>query len=178
MTERTLPRTIRPRVLKRTKGVDGYVTSDGRYEVLPARFGVDRRVRFWTARDLRDSSGSEPRQYPDLDAVRSALCAPYGKVPWLVCDMDQGVLRVEPTRNEAVRWAAIFFDADEWRHSRGGICHEYFFGPENDYESVFIVQADNAHRGGFDPEQQPLHPFADDPYEEVARPEPTATEAQ
>ncbi|MFD7835677.1 hypothetical protein [Streptomyces sp. NPDC059761] len=178
MNDRPRPRTIRPRALKRATAFDGYITSDGRYEARPARFGTDGRVRFWNVTDLRNPpADGKPAHYTDLKQIRTQLCAPNNKVPWLVCDMDQGVLRVGLTRNEVVSWAAIHFDAGTYRFEAGSSCYEYFFEDGDGGTSVFVVKADSAHLHGFNPEQQPLFPFPDDPYEEVARPEPARTEA-
>lgn len=171
MADRPLPPTIRPRVLARAATFDGFVTTDGRYELRPDRYGTDRRVRMWTGTDTTGrhfpGTNSTTQLFTSRDDFRTQHCARDGKVPWLVCDMDDGVLRVEPTRSAAARWGATFTDSQTYRFTLGSTCYEYEY---DDCTTLFIVRADNAHLHGFDPEQQPLYPFPDDPYEEVTRP--------
>lgn len=169
-----LPPPIKPRTLKRAREFDGYVTSDGRYEVRPARFGSDGRVRFWMVKDTTDCSmPADGDVHPSLEWVRQIYCAPGGKVPWLVADMDDGILRVEPTRKAAVAWAASHACAPLRERSHYGSCYDYTFGhPDEDANTcVFIMRADNAHWHGFDPVQQPLYPYPGDPHEQVDRPD-------
>jgi hypothetical protein len=154
---RPLPEPIKPRALQRRKnpvyGYD-YSTSDGRYEVYPlyrdrTNGGRTNKVDSWVIKDLQDPEWT--RYYPLLDDIRRYYCAPGGKVPWLVCDMDEGVLRVEPSMRAAAKWATYFNDG------------------------LFIVRADRAHYQGYNPVQQPLYPYPDDPFEKVDR--PTSEEA-
>ncbi|MEU6362190.1 hypothetical protein [Streptomyces albidoflavus] len=154
MNTRPLPPPIKPRVLKKAKTFDGYVTSDGRYEARPARYGTNRRVRFWEVTEPGKVPPSgpapDPRLFPSLEELRRALCAPGGKIPWLVCDMDDGVLRVEPTRAAAAEWRTYFDD------------------------DLFVVRADRAESQGWDPLQRPYYPHPDDPFERVDIPAPAA----
>ncbi|MEV7675023.1 hypothetical protein [Streptomyces sp. NPDC088752] len=154
MNTRPLPPPIKPRALKRAKSGFGYETTDGRYEVTPAyapslRGGSVSRPSDWI---VTDRTTSRSRSYPDLAMVRELYCAPGGKVPWLVCDMDDGVLRVEPTRAAAAEWRTYFDDG------------------------LFLVRADRARASGWDPEQQPLYPYPGDPFEQVDRPAPKTEE--
>lgn len=90
---------------------------------------------------------------------------------WLVCDMDEGLLRAERTRTAAVAWLCT--------HRGGKVLARYTYGPGNyeysvgaaddDATSAFIVRRDQLARCGWDPEQQPLYPVAEDPFEEVDR---------
>lgn len=173
---RRLPPPIKPRVLVRAGDGHSYVTSDDRYDVTPAysptpQRGSASRVSYWLVRDRKGLTS--PRDYPTLTDVREAYCAPDGRVPWLVCDMDAGVMRVEPTMRTAVAWAKSLACAPVRKRSNypGGDCYDYVFGHPGEDSStcVFIMRADVAHRHGFDPIQQPLCPFPDDPHEEVER---------
>ncbi|MFF8786725.1 hypothetical protein [Streptomyces sp. NPDC015125] len=112
------------------------------------------------------------RYYPRLDDIRHLYCAPGRRVPWLVCDMDDGVVRVEPSRAEAAAWCRTHCGEDRVRfeHGKGSTAYEYFFGPRGDETSFFILKADHAHQHGFNPQQRPLHPFSDDPHHKVDRP--------
>jgi hypothetical protein len=184
MSTRKLPEPIKPRTLKRARDGYGYITTDGRYEVTPAysptlQRGSAARPSFWV---VKDTTGvQKAREYGDLRTVRELYCAPGGRVPWLVCDMDDGVMRVEPTRAAAVEWASSYACAPlrERHHGKGSTCYDYVFGHpgEDSTTSVFVMRADHASRHGFDPVQQPLHPFPDDPFEQVDRPAPTPEES-
>lgn len=160
-TDRKLPEPIKPRVLKRYRdgtGTKGYITTDGRYLFLPADGGfvvLDAHTRGGVA-------GVRP-----LAEHRARFCAPGGKVPWLVCDMDDGIVRVEPTRADAVRWVCDHKGArvlgrepvgDGWYNYRIGYSRE-------DYAVVWVARADVVHWQGFDPEQEPWFPYPDAPHE-------------
>ncbi|MFJ9378978.1 hypothetical protein [Streptomyces sp. NPDC101455] len=155
MEPRKLPPPIKPRKLMRrrnpTFGFD-YFTSDGRYEITPQyadnRYGGrTARIDRWAVRDLKatDRDGNT-RYHPLLVDVRLYYCAPGGNVPFLVCGMDEGVMRVEPTRSAAAHWRTYFDD------------------------DLTIVRADRARFQGWDPVQQPAYPFPDEPFEYVERP--------
>ncbi len=90
---------------------------------------------------------------------------------WLVCDMDDGVLRREPTRKAAVDWFKSHSDARNVieRHAYGSGSYEYRVGDPDDSASVFIIREDRA-AGKWDVTQTPLYPLADDPHEMVDRP--------
>jgi hypothetical protein len=90
---------------------------------------------------------------------------------WLVCDMDDGLLRREPTRKKAVDWFKSHSDAAKVteRHAYGPGSYEYRVGEPDDGASVFIVREDRAAAGMWDLTQAPLYPLADDPHEMVDR---------
>jgi hypothetical protein len=180
VSERQLPEPIKPRALHRRKnpihGFD-YVTSDGRYEVYPLykerpNGGTSNRIDTWVLKDVRNPEVPN-RYYPLLDDIRRYHCAPDGKVPWLVADMDQGVLRVEPTRAAALEWFKRKHGCDRVAERKQYGRHDYTYRLKTSGEyatSADIVRADRFHRHGRDPLQQPLYPFPDAPYEYVARP--------
>ncbi|MEV8344491.1 hypothetical protein [Streptomyces niveus] len=177
---RALPPAIKPRTLRRAHDGYGYVTTDDRYTVTPVyaptlQRGSASRPTDWIVKDR--TGVQEPCSYGLLSRVREFLCAPGGKVPWLVCDMDEGVMRVEPSMRAAVAWAASLACAPvrERRSSSGGDVYDYVFGHpgEDGNTCVFIMRADAAHRHGFDPVQQPQYPFPDAPDERVRRPDET-----
>lgn len=176
MSARRLPEPIKPRKLVRRRnpihGFD-YFTSDGRYEVYPIykdrRYGGRSNVvDSWGIRDLR-SGEKRAKYYPRLEDIRLYYCAPDGKVPWLVCDMDDGVLRVAESMKAAVEWAASHACAPvrERSHGKGSTCYDYVFGHpgEDSNTCVFIMRADHAVKHGFDPVQQPFYPYPDDPHD-------------
>ncbi|MFI1532135.1 hypothetical protein [Streptomyces griseus] len=170
-----LPAPIRPRVLVRSRDGFGYVTSDGRYRIRPVyaptlQRGSAARPTDWIVADTTGKEASWSRL--ELRDVREALCAP-GGIPWLVCGMDEGVLRVEPSMRAAVRWARSNAGAPVRSRSAspGGGSYDYVLGHrgEDTVTSVFVMRADVAHRHGFDPVQQPRFPYPDDPHEMVRR---------
>lgn len=93
---------------------------------------------------------------------------------WLVCDMDDGVLRREPTRKAALRWWMRLQDAPRVleRHTYGPGSYDYTVGysAEDNAGSVAIIRADVAEYAGWDLGQTPLYPSADEPFEPVDRP--------
>lgn len=91
---------------------------------------------------------------------------------WTVCDVDDGILRVESTRRAAVRWLTF--------HCGGEVLARYAYGPgkfeytiglpgEDGTGGGFVVRADRLAASGWDPDQAPLYPLADDPHELVER---------
>ena len=171
MSARKLPEPIKPRALRRKKhpihGFD-YFTSDGRYEVYPIY--KDRRyggrssvVDSWGIRDLRSDEKSA-QYYPRLEDVREYYCAPDGKVPWLVCDMDDGIVRVEPSRAAAVKWACSRQLSNRIisRKRTGEGWYDYRIGDSpDDSAEVWIARSDVVHWHGFDPVQEPWYPYPD-----------------
>jgi hypothetical protein len=96
---------------------------------------------------------------------------------WLVCDMDDGVLRREAARKNAVNWFMRFSAAKDVieRHAYGPGSYEYRVGDLRDPDdscSAFIVREDRAAgKWGWDADQVPLYPLAGDlAYERVERP--------
>lgn len=91
---------------------------------------------------------------------------------WAVCDVDDGVLRVEPTRRAAVRWLT--------RHYGGEVLARYAYGPgkfeytigirgEDGVAGAFVVRTDRLASGSWDLDQTPLYPLPDDPDERIER---------
>lgn len=186
MSDRKLPMPIKPRTLIRRKnpifGYD-YVTSDGRYEAT-AQY-ADNRGGGYTARISRyrvvDKRTGEVMYWERLDDVRWLYCTPIAEMPWIVHDVDDGVLRVEPTRKAAVAWASSLAEATRVgnRHQYGTGRYEYVF-TDSDGDicgNYGIIRADVAHLAGIDAVQQPLYPFPDEPFEMVDRPAPKTKEA-
>lgn len=91
---------------------------------------------------------------------------------WAVFDMDDGILRLEPTRRAAVRWLTSSGAGQILaRHSYGPGDFEYVIGrrAEEAVAAFFVLRSDLLHRSGWDPGQIPLYPVADDPYERIER---------
>ncbi len=89
---------------------------------------------------------------------------------YLVLDMDQGLLRREPTRRAALAWLMNHAMADHVyaRHTYGPGAYEYtvgLSGEPDDTSSWFIERASVAIRGGWNPEQPALYPHPDRPDE-------------
>ncbi|MFD8656506.1 hypothetical protein, partial [Streptomyces mirabilis] len=151
MSTPTLPPPIKPRTLKRAR--HGYVTTDGRFEITPAysptlQRGSASRPSYWVVKDT--TGQQEERDYLTLDIVREYYCAPGGKVPWLVCDMDRGIVRVEPTRAAAVEWACHHNDGKVINRESGGEAwYDYRIGYDReDCSTIWIARADVVHRHG------------------------------
>jgi len=94
---------------------------------------------------------------------------------WFVCDMDEGVLRIEPTRRAAVEWCRT--------HSGGKVIRRYAYGPgyysyligydrEDHNGGLSIVREDCLRWYGLDTppgEIKPLYPYVDEPLDFEAR---------
>lgn len=91
---------------------------------------------------------------------------------WMVCDIDDGIMRIEPNRKAAVRWLTFHCGGEVLaRHSYGPGNFEYTMGlrGEDDSSGAFVVREDRLVSGGWDPDQTPLYPRAEDPHELVER---------
>lgn len=86
---------------------------------------------------------------------------------WFVADMDDGLLRAEDTRAKAVDWAKQFSDTAlvRSRHCYGNHSYEYLLGTADPDEgsNFFIGRADCVAEHGWDPDQPPLYPYAEEP---------------
>lgn len=66
---------------------------------------------------------------------------------WYVCDMDDGILRVELTRKAAKRWAEEHFGAPQLTSKRLGVGrYEYGYGypGEDVIQTIFIIMGSMA----------------------------------
>jgi len=94
---------------------------------------------------------------------------------WLVLDMDDGLLRREPTRRAALDWWMGLNGTGVVlrRHCYRPGAYEYVTASEGDRDDscggVFIERQDVAATGGWDVEQAPLYPNEDDPFHRVER---------
>lgn len=94
------------------------------------------------------------------------------KLPWYVCDMDEGVLRREPTRRAALKWLldqACTTNVIE-RYAYGPGYYSYLVGSDReDSTDAAIVREDCLRRYGIDtpPDQiEPRYPYSNQPHEE------------
>jgi hypothetical protein len=95
-------------------------------------------------------------------------------VSWLVLDMDDKVLRREPTRRAAIAWAERHLCAPVRRgHRSASGAYEYEFGPHGgDMDGSFFIERDDvALDHGWPVDVPPLFPFPDDPHLEADTPE-------
>ena len=91
--------------------------------------------------------------------------------PWLVLDMDEGVLRREPTRRAAVDWIIARDGGNVLRrHCSGPGAYEYTIGYAGDdgTSNYFVERLDAAVRAGWDhcftvPDK---HPYPDRPHDQ------------
>ena len=93
---------------------------------------------------------------------------------WLVLDMDDGVLRREPSRKAAVEWFMGHCDASRVLsrdHYRPGAYGYHVGHKPDDSTYAFIEHVTAAGRGGWDIDQPALYPHEDKPHEYVERPE-------
>jgi hypothetical protein len=90
---------------------------------------------------------------------------------WYVCDMDDGVLRSEPTRKAAVSWWRTHQGATRVikRYTYAPGYYSYTVGCDRDHGSeTAIVREDKLRVYGIDApvgEIKPLYPYADRPHE-------------
>lgn len=100
---------------------------------------------------------------------------------WIVLDMDDGLLRREPTRKAALAWWMSKNETDHVvkRHSYGPGAYKYVTALKGDRDKscggVFIERVDVARREGWDVDQAPLYPKADEPFARVERVKPCIT---
>jgi hypothetical protein len=98
---------------------------------------------------------------------------------WFVLDMDDGVLRRAATRKQAVSWLCGLHLTERVisRNTSGPGDYEYIVGndPEDSGQAWVIHGSDRVAAHGWNPDQQPLYPDADFPYDRVDRPEDSTT---
>ena len=91
---------------------------------------------------------------------------------WAVADMDEGILRREPSRQAALRWVLDHHCTNRVlrRHAYGPGAYEYRVGADmEDGSEAFIVREDQLASHGYDPEQVSLYPLPKDPHQRVDR---------
>lgn len=94
---------------------------------------------------------------------------------WLVLDMDDGLLRREPTRKAALGWWMSKQETDHVvrRYTFGPGAYEYVTALKGNRDDtcggVFIEHVGAARRGDWDVDQAPLYPKADAPFTRVER---------
>lgn len=86
---------------------------------------------------------------------------------WFVCDMDDGILRQEPTRKDAVEWLKMRFGPRVLeRHKYGPGDYEYIIGyGDYDRSSAFVIRSDRVEASGFSLDQPAMYPEKDKPHE-------------
>jgi hypothetical protein len=168
VTTRELPLPIKPRAMKRHRNGTGsteYVTSDG-WLKFTARYHGSQLLGF-TTETLRAPELPQKHGIRRLEQLRDMYCAPDGNVPWLVCDMDDGIVRAESSRAAIVEWACNHHLGKVIsRTGDGNSWYEYQIGDSReDSTMVWICRADEIHWHGFDPVQEPWYPYPDEPHE-------------
>jgi len=94
---------------------------------------------------------------------------------WLLLDMDDGLLRREPTQKAALAWWMSKSETDRVlrRHSYGPGAYRYVTARRREVDNtcggVFIENVDAARREGWEVDQAPLYPHKDKPFERVER---------
>lgn len=178
-TDPKLPPPVKPRTLLHARDF-GYVTSDGRYRFIPQYRprplgGRCSKIDGWVVHDSTPGPDGKPRGsraygWP-LAEVRDLYCTPGDRMPWLVCDMDDGVVRVAASRRAAVAWCSALTGMPVLgrAHAAGSTCYDYTFGSADDCVGFFVVRADHAHRHGFVADQQPLYPYVNQPWQRGPR---------
>jgi hypothetical protein len=97
---------------------------------------------------------------------------------WLVLDMDEGLIRIEPTRKAAVKWCTDWYGPVLERNGRDG-AYYYVFGDKDSLRatSYFIERYDAAvdpnRNGGWEnvADGPAKFPYADRPYDRSDDPE-------
>ena len=93
------------------------------------------------------------------------------RLPWLVLDMDEGLLRREPTRKAAVAWCLDWYGPVLRRYGRDS-AYTYVFGDTDRAQSLFIERYDAAvdpnRNGGWEnvADGPAKFPYADRPYQQ------------
>jgi hypothetical protein len=106
---------------------------------------------------------------------------PLSRRPWYVLDVDDGVLRREPTRRKAVAWLLVFSASARVRrrYRYGSGSYEYTVGNSIiDAQSWFIAREDCMTDAGWDPHQVPRFPLVDDSWRDVERATDTPAAAE
>ena len=90
---------------------------------------------------------------------------------WMVAQTDEGVLRIEPTRRQALEWAKNLIGGPRVRQRVKYVegSYEYLLsgeGADEEWTSVFIFRADLIEVVGVPSEERmPLYPHRDRPFE-------------
>lgn len=88
---------------------------------------------------------------------------------WYVHDMDESVLRIEPTRKAAVEWLkGLSGDKVIWRYTYGPGRYEYMVGTRGEVTGQAFITREDKMRA-VDIEAEPLYPYPDRPFEEGRR---------
>jgi hypothetical protein len=92
---------------------------------------------------------------------------------WLVISTGaSGILRREPTRGACIRWACGVVGGGILERDQLDECLVVFvigWGGREDRMAVIVCTELAAAREGYSIDQQPLYPYAEQPYVEVAR---------
>jgi hypothetical protein len=160
----------------------GFVTSDHRYRFTPMPAGANTPPGWNIERNTawRPTGNATPRlwalyvqTFATFEELRNEYTTPESRMPWVVADMDEGILRTARNITTARTWAKSHLATTTLRlvSGRDATCREY---QEPEGNSVFIMRADHAYQHGFDATQQPRYPYPDQPHTEVDRPETEA----
>lgn len=92
------------------------------------------------------------------------------RLPWLVVDMDEGLLRREPTRAAAVKWCRNWYGPVMERHSYSPGAYSYTFGVRGEDRATFLfVEREDVAKSGAGSRvwnSTPKYPHPDRPYDE------------
>lgn len=92
------------------------------------------------------------------------------KLPWLVIDMDEGLLRREASRTAAVEWCRNWYGpvVERDRYSPGAYGYHFGVRGEERIHFLFIEREDAAKTGAGSNvfNDRPKYPFPDKPYDQ------------
>lgn len=91
-------------------------------------------------------------------------------LPWLIVDMDEGLLRREPTRAAAVKWCRGWHGPVLERHRYSPGAYSYSFGVRGEERAqFFFIEREDAAKNGAGSHvwrNAPKYPYPDRPYDE------------
>lgn len=125
----------------------------------------------------RQAAGEPDNPPPDGERRQPAAATGPGEGnagarTWLVCHMDDGVLRREQTDAAARHWFRDWASAAEpaaGRYGPGDHEGQQAGEGQETITAAWIVRADRAELGGWDKDQDPLYPLDDQPFERFDR---------
>ncbi|MDX3100503.1 hypothetical protein [Nonomuraea angiospora] len=87
---------------------------------------------------------------------------------WYILDEDDGIVRRESTRKALVKWACSKYDGRVLPGTKRIRAGHYLYAigaDRDDYRQVSVFRGEALTHTAYDLEQEPLYPYASDPWE-------------